>query len=121
MADVLCRIDFEPSKKVGRPTLITLKMKEACAKAPKKAYIPPDDIRCDGLNHLPDMLDRSGKKYANWQAVNPTQIICQKCNLNSCLSAVRKCFIELHEIMFISYLYEVIHLVNFITLFFHLK
>lgn len=93
VADVLCSMT-EKKRSVGRPSSTSLKE----AKMVKKSYAPPDDLRYDNSGHMPDCLDRSGKRMCKMPGCkSETQMYCTKCKLNLCLSSTKKCFQLFHS------------------------
>ena len=96
VAAVLC-VNESIKKHPGRPTSASKQKEMPSVNPNKRTYIPEPDIRFDGLNHMPDILDRSGKRMCkNKGCKSETQFFCTKCNLNLCLSATKKCFQEFH-------------------------
>lgn len=96
VAAVLCANE-NIKKEPGKPTLTSQQETVDQRKPTSRTYIPEPDIRFDGLNHMPDILDRSGKRMCkNKGCKKETQVFCNKCNLNLCLSSTQKCFQEFH-------------------------
>lgn len=93
VANVLCRFQQRAEKKAAdRSSQSTPK-----ATVSKRTYAPPLDVRYDGIGHMIDMLDRSGKRVCKLPGCkSETQIICTKCNLNLCLTTTNKCFQIFH-------------------------
>lgn len=94
VADVLCRYEETNAKRaVGRPHSLSPQVQKL-----KKSYDPPDDVRFDGVGHMPDVLSRSGKKVCKLPGCkSETQMYCTKCKLNMCLSNNNKCFQIYHQ------------------------
>lgn len=99
VAEVLCHFQQPIEKKsVGRPSLNAQDAKAKIGTSGgKKTYVPPPDVRYDGVGHMADFLDRTGKRMCKFPGCkSETQVICLKCDLNLCLSATRKCFHTFH-------------------------
>lgn len=54
---------------------------------------PPQEVRLDGLNHLPDIIAQGRCKLCK---TGKTMIVCIKCNQRLCLTQKKKCFIIFH-------------------------
>lgn len=64
----------------------------------RKTYLPPDDVRYDGVGHFANFLPRTGKKRCKFPGcTSETQIECRKCNLNLCFSLQKDCFHKFHH------------------------
>lgn len=94
IAEALCYFANGAKRRVGRPsaTLQPLPKKNTT-----KSYLPVDDVRFDGFNHMITFLDRSGKKMCkNPGCKSDTQAFCTKCKLNLCCSTAKDCFRQFH-------------------------
>lgn len=98
IADALCKAGQSAKlNKVGRPSSNNLQQlyENKRKKGPAKE-IPQEDIRKDGIDHLPywDETDRSRCKYPG--CAGKTYIICTKCHIPLCLNKDRNCFLRFH-------------------------
>lgn len=111
VAHVLLQFQIAPKKRVGRPRTST-RPKASIAlplltelipfnppgPSTGKTYAPPAEVRYDQIAHIPDMLNRAGKRMCKYKGcTSDTQIFCTKCKLNLCLSATKKCFQLFHQ------------------------
>lgn len=83
-------------KKRGRPS--TEKMSpQPASKLPRQVAkkIPVSDIRYDGIDHIPDMLEKRGRCKVCIQSA--TQMYCSKCNVYLRLTVKKKCFQTFHK------------------------
>lgn len=60
----------------------------------KVSVIPIQDIRLDGINHLPNMVEIKGRCKVCIKST--TQIECMKCRVKLCLTAKKNCFHASH-------------------------
>lgn len=96
VAYVLCMLQTPSlSKGPGRPRQVAEKEKKYTG---KKTFLPPNDVRYDGVEHFPMFLSRAGKKTCKLPGcTSETQIVCRKCNINLCLSQQKDCFYDFHH------------------------
>lgn len=84
-------------KKVGRPSNDA----EHSAKTPQKSkmYLPPSNVRYDGLHHWPSFQDKSKKRQCrNKPCKSDTQVYCEKCGIPLCMSIKKSCFKDFHTL-----------------------
>lgn len=90
VAESLCRFRTSQNPMKGRPFKNT-RFKNSSAPNPIA------EIRTDDFGHWPTMLDRTGRKACrNAGCKSKTQIFCQKCKVNLCLTVEKNCFAEYH-------------------------
>lgn len=94
VAQVLCTSQNPTAPKAaGRPRFDSIKKGTG-----SKTFMPPPDVRYDGIEHFPKFLDRNGKKTCKFPGcTSETQIICRKCNINLCFSNSKDCFYNFHH------------------------
>lgn len=94
VAEALCFFAGGAKRRVGRPAATSQPLPK---KNTTKLYLPVDDVRFDGFNHMITFLDRSGKKMCkNPSCKSETQAFCTKCKLNLCCSTTKDCFRLFH-------------------------
>lgn len=76
---------------LGRPRIIVAKK----APIPTRTYLPPSDIRYDGVEHFPDHVEK--KTCKNPGCSSETHVKCRKCNIHLCLQARHNCFYDFHH------------------------
>lgn len=93
VAEVLMKANKISTRKRGRPTSV-----EIPQRAPKTpaARRPLDEVRLDGINHLP-VVDASYNNRCKFpQCKGKTCFRCEKCGINLCLSKKSNCFRKYH-------------------------
>lgn len=65
----------------------------------KKTYMPPVEVRYDGIGHFPHILPRQGGKRTckNVGCNSQTQVVCLKCDIHLCLTNNSNCFYDFHH------------------------
>lgn len=95
VAESLCLCGMASVKRpVGRPS----SSPKTAARAPKRAYLPTEDIRYDQMGHWCVFRDRTGKKQCKFpKCTSETQAYCIKCDLSLCNSTTKTCFYDFHN------------------------
>lgn len=97
VADCLCRAGMHQGSKRGRPSATAMEQ-QIVAKKKKgpTAYIPPKDVRTDGIGHWPLYTsDRTRCKKPACKKL--TYVKCSKCGLHLCFNKDSNCFYEFHQ------------------------
>lgn len=93
VAQVLCTLK-NVTKGAGRPRAAPQNKGHG-----KKTFLPPVEIRFDGVEHFPEFLPRNGGKKTckNPGCASETQVMCRKCKINLCFSQQKDCFFDFHH------------------------
>ena len=98
VADCLCRTGTQSQgSKRGRPSGTAMEQ-QILAKKKKgpAAYVPPKDIRTDGIGHWPQYTsERMRCKKPNCKHL--TYVKCSKCGLHLCFNKNSNCYYEFHQ------------------------
>lgn len=87
--------DILSQRKRGRPNGQTTEELSSPKTIKRKvSVIPIQDIRLDGINHLPNMVEKKGRCKVCIKST--TQIECMKCRVKLCLTAKKNCFHAFH-------------------------
>ena len=75
--------------KRGRPS------SEGQTPTPKRTRFVTEDIRFDEVSHFP-AVDEKRKRCKNTPCSGRTRFICNKCNVNLCITPSQNCFSKFH-------------------------
>lgn len=99
VSEVLCKEQKVTPRRRGRPTqeenTTEFRYNEKKRKRGPCKEIPAQEIRLDGMDHLPVHNDsRTRCKYPDCKF--KTNISCQKCTIPLCINKERNCFLLFH-------------------------
>ncbi|KAL0871532.1 hypothetical protein ABMA27_005245 [Loxostege sticticalis] len=97
LAESLCKYKVNgDGNKRGRPSRGSLERElELKAKRGKMSYVPPKDVRTDGIAHHERRCEKKNRcKLPNCKGF--TRVECTKCNVALCHTKTRNCFGEFH-------------------------
>lgn len=98
VSDILCRAG-NIERRRGRPPKDDEEQPPNVDSKKKNVVLPPDDVRFDGIDHLP-MSEEEKKVRCRCQQQNcksRSQIYCVKCRVHLCCNSDRNCFLKFHS------------------------
>lgn len=97
VALVLCQMGQGTARRSsGRPALETMEHQlQAKKKKGPTVYIPPKDVRTDGMLHIP-IVQNARQRCKRPQCKHLSYIQCEKCSVHLCLNKNNNCFKDFH-------------------------